>query len=86
MSGKDTLCDAMLGGASDFMNDINTQLVTIRQAKGENKVTWGNLWPNFGKSTILANLTHKIFSSQKQPLNLKFYAMVGWIHSRYIKL
>ena len=39
MSGKDTLSDAILGGASDFMNDINTQLVTIRQAKGENKVT-----------------------------------------------
>jgi len=43
------------------------------------------LWPNFGKSTILAHLTRKIFSSQKQPLNLKFYAMVGWIHSRYLK-
>ena len=41
MSGKDTLCDAMLGGASDFMNDINTQLVTIRQAKDEDKVTRG---------------------------------------------
>ena len=45
-----------------------------------------NIWPNFGKSTILARLTHKIFSSQKQPLTLIFYAMVGWIHSRYIKL
>jgi len=41
MSGKDTLSDAMLGGASDFMNDINTQLVTIRQAKDEDKVTRG---------------------------------------------
>ena len=38
MSGKDTLSDAMLGGASDFMNDINTQLVTMRQAKDEDKV------------------------------------------------
>ena len=44
------------------------------------------LWPNFGKSIILAHLTHKIFISQKQPLNLKFYAMEGWIHSKYIKL
>ena len=41
MSGKDTLCDAMLGGASDFMNDINTQLVTMRQTKDEHKVTRG---------------------------------------------
>jgi len=41
MSGKDTLSDAILGGASDFMNDINTQLVTIRQAKDEHKVTRG---------------------------------------------
>jgi len=41
------------------------------------------MWPNFGKSIILVHLTH---SSQKQPLNLKFYAMVGWMHSRYIKL
>ena len=30
---------------------------------------------------ILVHLTHKIFSSQKQPLNLKFYAIVVWIHS-----
>ena len=43
MSGKDTLCDAMLGGASDFMNDINAQLVTIRQTKDEDKVTRGKL-------------------------------------------
>jgi len=41
MSGKDTLSDAILGGASDFMNDINTQLVTMRQAKYEDKVTKG---------------------------------------------
>ena len=42
------------------------------------------MWPNFGKSTILAHFTHEIFSSQKQPINLKFYAMVDWVHSRYI--
>ena len=41
---------------------------------------------NFGKSTILAHLTYKIFSSEKQPLNLKFYAIMVWIHSGYIKL
>ena len=44
------------------------------------------MWPNFGKSTILAHLTHEIFSSQKQPINLKFYAMADWVHSRCIKL
>ena len=30
------------------------------------KFLWLQLWPNFGKSTIWAHLTHKIFSSQKQ--------------------
>jgi len=41
MSGNDTLSDVILGGASDFMNDISTQLVTIRQANDEHKVTRG---------------------------------------------
>ena len=44
-----------------------------------------DMWLNFGKSTILAHLTNEIFSSQKQPINLKFYAMIDWVHSRYIK-
>ena len=45
-----------------------------------------NMWPNFGKSTIWANLTHEIFSSKKQQLNSKFHLMMDSIYYRYIKL
>ena len=38
MGGKDALSDAILGGASDFMNDINALLNKIRNAKDEEKV------------------------------------------------
>jgi len=38
MAGKDALSDAVLGGASDYMSDISTQLVKIFFSPDDEKV------------------------------------------------
>ena len=38
MAGKDDIADAVLGGASDFMNDIFAQIVKWFVAKDDQKV------------------------------------------------
>ena len=38
MAGKDELSNAILGGASDYMNDITTKIIQWYQAKDEDKV------------------------------------------------
>lgn len=38
LAGKDALADAVLGGASDYMSDIGTNLIKIYYAKDDEKV------------------------------------------------
>ena len=38
MAGKDDLADAVLGGASDFMDDIMSKVAQWSQAKDDQKV------------------------------------------------
>ena len=38
MAGKDDISDAVLGGASDYMNDIIAKIIQWYQAKDEDKV------------------------------------------------
>ena len=38
MAGKDDISNAVLGGASDYMNDIAAKLIQWYQAKDEDKV------------------------------------------------